>query len=74
MWVIDFCHRHSAECIQMAESCADSDTERRKAWLELAKQWSRLPEETMLRKGGAGVLVHAMMWSPRSHSGDKDIL
>jgi hypothetical protein len=41
MWLIDFCHRRSTECIEMAESYGDSDTERRKAWLDLAKQWSR---------------------------------
>jgi hypothetical protein len=45
----------------MAESCADTDTERRKAWLELAKQWSRLPEETVLRKAGAAAVVQAIM-------------
>jgi hypothetical protein len=50
VWLIDFCHRRSAECIQMAESCADDDTARRHAWLELAKQWGRLPEETVLAK------------------------
>jgi len=50
VWLIDFCHRRSAECIQMAESCADDDTARRRAWLELAKQWGRLPEETVLAK------------------------
>ena len=61
MWVIDFCHKRSTECIEMAESCADTDTERRKAWLDLARQWSRLPEETVLRKAGAAALVHGMM-------------
>jgi len=55
VWFIDFCHRRSAECIQIAEGCADSDMARRRAWLELAKQWGRLPEETVLarRAGGA---------------------
>ena len=47
----------------MAESCADTDTERRKAWLDLAKQWSRLPEETVLRKAGAAALIQGMMRS-----------
>jgi hypothetical protein len=64
MWLIDFCHRRSNACIEMAESCADTDTERRKAWLDLAKQWSRLPEETLLRKAGAAAVVAAIMRSP----------
>jgi hypothetical protein len=63
MWLIDFCHRHSSACLEMAESCGDTDTERRKAWLDLAKEWSRLPEETVLRKAGAGALVQAIMKS-----------
>jgi hypothetical protein len=68
MWLIDFCHNRSTECIKMAESCADIDTERRKAWLDLAKQWSRLPEETVLRKAGAAALVHGMMRSRADQS------
>jgi hypothetical protein len=67
MWLIDFCHRHSTACIEMAESCADTDAERRKAWLELAKQWSRLPEETVLRKAGAAAVIQAIM---RSRAGE----
>jgi hypothetical protein len=67
MWLIDFCHRRSTACIEMAESCADADTERRKAWLELAKQWSRLPEETVLRKAGAAAVIQAIM---RSRAGE----
>jgi hypothetical protein len=63
MWLIDFCHRHSSACIEMAESCADTDSERRKAWLELAKQWSRLLETTVLRKAGAAAVIQAMMRS-----------
>src|SRR5580704_17012065 len=62
-WLIDFCHRRSTECIKMAESCADADTERRKVWLDHAKQWSRLPEETVLRKAGAAAVVQAIMRS-----------
>jgi hypothetical protein len=50
MWVIDFCHRRSAECVEMAETCADSDVERRKAWLKLARHWSRLPEEIVVQR------------------------
>ena len=61
MWLIDFCHKHSTECMEMAESCADTDTERRKAWLDLARQWSRLPEETVLRKAGGAALVQGFM-------------
>jgi len=68
MWLLDFCHKHSTECIEMAESCADTDTERRKAWLELARQWSRLPEETVVRKAGAAALVHGMMRSRADES------
>jgi hypothetical protein len=63
MWLIDFCHRHSSACLEMAESCGETDTERRKAWVDLAKEWSRLPEETVLRKAGAGALVQAIMKS-----------
>jgi len=47
----------------MAESCGDTDTERRKAWLDLAKEWSQLPEETVLRKAGAAALVQAIIKS-----------
>jgi hypothetical protein len=47
----------------MAESFGDTDTERRKEWLDLATEWSRLPEETVLRKAGAAALVQAIMKS-----------
>jgi len=68
MWLMDFCHKHSTECIEMAESCADTDPDRRRAWLDLARQWSRLPEETVLRKAGAAALVHGMMRSRADRS------
>jgi hypothetical protein len=69
MRLIDICHKRWTACIEMAESCADTDNERRKAWLELAKQWSRLPEETVLRKAA---LVRAISRSPHGPSGDED--
>jgi len=34
----------------MSDSFADTDKERQRAWFELAKQWGRLPEETLLAR------------------------
>jgi hypothetical protein len=48
MWIIDFCEKRLTECLRMSDSFADSDKERQRAWLELAKQWGRVPEETLL--------------------------
>ena len=45
MWAIDFCNRRSSDCIQMAEDCEDS--ERRRAWLDLAKEWVKLSEQVI---------------------------
>ena len=48
MWIIDYCEKRLTECLRMSDSFANSDTERQRAWLELAKQWGNLPEETLL--------------------------
>jgi len=37
MWIVEFCARHSSDCVQMAEECTDA--ERRRAWLQLAQRW-----------------------------------
>jgi len=41
MWAIDFCAKRSSDCVQMAEECEDA--ERRRAWLDLAKEWVNEP-------------------------------
>jgi len=50
MSIMDYCEKRLAECLQMSDSFADTDKERQRAWFELAKQWGRLPEETLLAR------------------------
>ena len=50
MWAIDFCAKRSSDCLQVAEEC--DDAERRRAWLELAREWAKLSEEVMARNYG----------------------
>jgi hypothetical protein len=42
MWIIEFCARHSSDCVQIAEECTDA--ERRRAWLQLAQHWVQVAE------------------------------
>jgi hypothetical protein len=48
MWIVDYCDKRLTECLRMSETFAGTDQERQRAWLELAKQWGRLPEEIIL--------------------------
>ena len=50
MWAIDFCAKRSSDCMQVAEEC--DDAERRRAWLELAREWVKLSEEVIARNYG----------------------
>jgi hypothetical protein len=43
VWVIEFCARHSSDCVQMAEECTDA--ERRRAWLQLAQRWVQVADD-----------------------------
>ena len=43
MWMVEFCARHSSDCVQMAEECTDA--ERRRAWLKLAQHWVQVAED-----------------------------
>ena len=52
MWILDFCVKHSSECVQMAEECTDA--ERRRAWLALAKDWVQLADEIGFKRGDHG--------------------
>jgi hypothetical protein len=47
MWAIDFCAKRSNDCVQMAEE--GDDAERRRAWLDLAKEWVKLSEDVIAR-------------------------
>ena len=49
MWVIDFCEKRSGDCMQIAEECTDAG--RRRAWLELAREWVKLSEEVVASNG-----------------------
>jgi hypothetical protein len=49
MWVLDFCVKHSSECVHMAEECTDA--EQRRAWLALAKEWVQLADEVGFKRG-----------------------
>jgi hypothetical protein len=51
MWALDFCANRSSDCVQMAEECGD-DAERRRAWLDLAREWVKLSEEVVARNYG----------------------
>jgi hypothetical protein len=53
MWAIDFCAKRSRDRVQVAEECGD-DAERRRAWLNLPKEWVKLSEDVI-----AGTLVGA---------------
>ena len=50
MWAIDFCTKRSNDCTQIAEEC--DDAERRRAWMDLAKEWVKLSEEVIARSYG----------------------
>jgi len=50
MWIVNYCDKRLTECLRMSETFADTDKERQRAWLELAKQWGRLPEEIVLNQ------------------------
>ena len=50
MWALDFCNKRSSDCIQIAEDC--SDAERRRAWLDLAREWVKLSEEVVASSHG----------------------
>jgi len=43
VWIVEFSVRHSSDCVQMAEECADA--ERRRAWLELAQNWIQVADD-----------------------------
>ena len=63
MWAIDFCAKRSTDCVQMAEECGD-DAERRRAWLNLAREWVKLSEDVIAgnysrRKSKVGSEPHA---------------
>jgi hypothetical protein len=45
MWAIDFCAKRSSHCIEMAEEC--DGAERRRAWLNLAREWVKLSEDVI---------------------------
>jgi len=49
MWAIDFCAKRSSDRLQIAEECTDAG--RRRAWLELAREWVKLSEEVVAPKG-----------------------
>jgi hypothetical protein len=49
MWIVDYCDKRLTECLRMSETFAHTDQERQRAWLDLAKQWGRLPEEILLK-------------------------
>jgi hypothetical protein len=51
MWAIDFCAKRPNDCVQVAEECGD-DAERRRAWLNLPKEWVKLSEEVVARNYG----------------------
>jgi hypothetical protein len=51
MWAIDFCAKRSNDCVPMVEEC--DDAERRRAWLDLAKEWVKLSEEVIARNYGS---------------------
>jgi hypothetical protein len=46
---MDFCEKHSNDCAQMAAEFTDA--ERRRAWLQLAKEWVELAEQVALTRG-----------------------
>src|SRR5689334_9540547 len=50
MWALDFCHRRSSDCMQIAEDCEDA--QRRRAWLELAREWVKLSEVVVASNHG----------------------
>jgi hypothetical protein len=43
VWIVEFCARHSSDCVQMAEECTEA--ERRRAWLELAQRWVQVADD-----------------------------
>jgi hypothetical protein len=43
VWIVEFCARHSSDCVQMAEECTDA--ERRRAWLQLAQHWVQVADD-----------------------------
>jgi len=50
MWIIDYCEKRLTECLRMSDSFANSDTERQRAWLELAKQWGTCRKKRFWRR------------------------
>ena len=51
MWIVEFCVRHSSDCVQMAEECTDA--ERRRAWLQLAQRWVQVADDARASGRGA---------------------
>jgi hypothetical protein len=43
VWIVEFCARHSSDCVRMAEECTDA--ERRRAWLQLAQHWVQVADD-----------------------------
>jgi hypothetical protein len=54
MWINEFCARHSSDCVQMAEECAEE--EQRRAWLELAQRWIQVADDARGPKHSADLL------------------